>query len=71
VSATRKETAAPTAIGNGGKTLGEHEPDNGTRKPDRRASLNLLPIWSDGYFQGWLSLVEAAALAFSEAGERP
>ena len=62
----QKETAA---LGVGAQSDGLQKVNNAqrhdSREPARRASLTLSPIWSDGYFQGWLSLGEAASLAFA------
>ena len=59
-----RETAAPTAIGNGGnRGHGDAEHDEHKARGGRRASLRLVPIWSDDRaFVGWLTAGEAALL---------
>ena len=69
----QKETAA---LGVGAQSDGLQKVNNAqrhdSREPARRASLTLLPIWSDDRcLVGWLSLAEAAALAPSHLGGRP
>jgi hypothetical protein len=70
-SPVKKETAARTNR-TGGARKKHDETRNDSREPARRASLKLSPIWNDdGYFQGWISLGEAAALALLHLRGRP
>jgi hypothetical protein len=59
--ALSKEIAAPTS--QGGREARKDVNGNGNGKAGRRASLQMVPIWSnDRCLVGWLSLTEATVL---------
>ena len=67
----QKEIAARTNR-SGGEAKSKNDQRHDSREPARRASLTMLPVWSDDRcLVGWLSLAEAAALALSHVGWRP
>src|SRR4051794_8309420 len=69
--ALQKETAAQEDR-SGGESRSRKETRHDNGKADRRATLKMLPVWSDDRcLVGWISLTEAASLALSHGGTPP